>query len=1250
MAVKIMVLASFLLLLSVQGSAVPEANRSRFEWQILTKKNFSSQIRLSPHILVMVTVPWSGESRSLMKALTDQAEHKNENFADLKLMVVYGNSERMLADLLGATEGTMFISYHHSVPYKYHGRLRALNILASMRYLMSLQHEELPLKSLSTHDDLKAFLKSTDKAILLLEFCGWTPGLINSGKEQIRDKNMHVWNATEDEGIFGENLNGESDKRIQLDEKKNQKGLKDEKLTCEAEIELNANSWTRAFMLENQTAPLEVGNRYANSGLSCSFEEFEKFQSFFTNFTTFIQDHFLPPERQRFGLVSDPALQSSLRVEALHSWILMVHVSGCPNCSRLLKEGDNLKNVIMMDQSLVRELEDERADLQATVPEHEPSIILFVDRSSVSAKLRQKSKSALATFRKLALHNQDAYQPMTGQRIANTKSSEQNLPGIKDSIISYTSWHPITEQTRVKFKDKMALLVVGGEGNVGLGNVAGGPRGNPAFDILAHLLQKKNPSFQFKEAKISDLAKQVGFQLLSDDFDVKIIDSPQPQKEIGQSKATLNTLLQSPGVQFSEMGSMDETGNKLLDMITNKQHLSEEPEVISESVPPQDAETARSDDGWKMASKEAKTDKEVEVDELTTDISSVDDKQHLSEEPGVISEAVPPQDAETVRRDDGWKIASKHAKIDKEVEGDEMTTDISSVDSEEHHGFQEKVVGLVTLNDEKLQVEHGQPSMEFLEASSGHRQSNVQPFQSQQEPNPPSACGSDAICFTGVSGKSNSVILESFEVVDPHSFRGSFFFSDGSYQLLKSLTSDSEVPSVVIIDPVLQQHYVFPKDTVLSYSALRFFIQKFLNGSLPSYQRSEPFVLPPRKAPRPPFTNLDFHEAESIPKITVRTFPELVLGSDQSNGLHSDIQNRSHAWKKDVLVLFSTSWCGFCQRMELVVREVYRFFKGYSYTLKARSNIQEPTLVQDKWEDIMLTELPSILLMDCTLNDCSKLLKSIGQRELYPALVLFPAEKKNAISYQGDMSVTDIIEFIAAYGSHSHRFSENKSVLWTKTEKGDTDTKLGTDLSSSSMNQQILVTKIVQQEDLNIEENLSEEDQSVELHASDSFRDKDRIVDVGSVLVATELIHTPPFNKSKILILRANEKEGFQGLIINKSIKWDFLQGIDEDLLALKKAPLSFGGPLLEYGMPLVSFTRIATEGYMEVLPNMYYGDPIATSQTIEGVRSGNRSAVNYWFFLGYSSWGWIQLFDELAEGAWQLSNYQVEQLEWPET
>jgi thiol-disulfide isomerase/thioredoxin len=174
-------------------------------------------------------------------------------------------------------------------------------------------------------------------------------------------------------------------------------------------------------------------------------------------------------------------------------------------------------------------------------------------------------------------------------------------------------------------------------------------------------------------------------------------------------------------------------------------------------------------------------------------------------------------------------------------------------------------------------------------------------------------------------------------------FKGSFFFCDGNYRLLTALTGETRIPSLVIIDPLSQQHYVFTKHTNLSYSSLEDFLHGFINGNLVPYQRSESEPESPREETRPPFVNMDFHEADSISQVTAHTFSEQVLGFNQS-----DNDFAANAWNEDVLVLFSNSWCGFCQRMELIVREVHRAIKGYINMLKTGSRTGETVLTDGK--------------------------------------------------------------------------------------------------------------------------------------------------------------------------------------------------------------------------------------------------------------------------------------------------------------
>jgi len=48
------------------------------------------------------------------------------------------------------------------------------------------------------------------------------------------------------------------------------------------------------------------------------------------------------------------------------------------------------------------------------------------------------------------------------------------------------------------------------------------------------------------------------------------------------------------------------------------------------------------------------------------------------------------------------------------------------------------------------------------------------------------------------------------------------------------------------------------------------------------------------------------------------------------------------------------------------------------------------------------------------------------QREVYTALILFPAEKKKPLLYEGDMAVIDVMKFVAKHGSNFHKLIRDK--------------------------------------------------------------------------------------------------------------------------------------------------------------------------------------------------------------------------------
>lgn len=70
---------------------------------------------------------------------------------------------------------------------------------------------------------------------------------------------------------------------------------------------------------------------------------------------------------------------------------MTLHFAGCPSCLKVLKEGDDLKAFAKIQAWPVAELEDDD-DLENALPANKPSVVLFIDRSSDSLKIREKKQ------------------------------------------------------------------------------------------------------------------------------------------------------------------------------------------------------------------------------------------------------------------------------------------------------------------------------------------------------------------------------------------------------------------------------------------------------------------------------------------------------------------------------------------------------------------------------------------------------------------------------------------------------------------------------------------------------------------------------------------------------------------------------------------------------------------------------------------------------------------------------------------
>ncbi|XP_039029479.1 uncharacterized protein LOC120163679 [Hibiscus syriacus] len=655
------------------------------EWQILGSLNYSSQIRLHSHTLLLVTVPWCGESRSLMRELSRLVADKTMEFDSLKLAFIHRNTEKVLADSIGASDGITVFYYDHSVSYKYQGKLRAPSILNSIHpYMIADSPEELPLKPLNSQEDLKSFLEATDRALILAEFCGWAPKLVAKVKN--------------------------NETGTDLTPKEMEIGM----LKCGVENGIAGIPWITEFsMVNGSVSSRESENLKFGLGLSCTLKEYKQFDLFFSKLIDVRREFLVPPERLRFGLISHRSLMSSLGVEDSGTWMAVMYFKGCPGCSKVIKDEYDLKNAIVTDNSVVRELQFDGQDLPLALPANKPSVILFVDRSSDTLETRRKSREALDAFREVALHYQ----------ISDWKSSQNTDHQEKSLLLAYkgTSGHPRLRLFET-LKDKMSFMIINEAKHVTLDNIASDLQGKSLQEILAYLIERK------KETKLSSLAKELGFRLLSDELAIKAAkEVPSPTD--GQS----NDASPPPSQEVPLIGIVDP---QTLPMETENTLVREEkPKSIGIEVGP----------------------------------SSPDRSQNF------IS-----------------------IETDKLLEGLELVI---------AGNFKAK---------EKISSEI---------KKSGEQGPHVQEF------------------------------------------KGSFFFCDDNYRLLESLTGGSTIPSLVLVNPKSQNHYVYSEETILSYLSISKFLHEYLRGSIVPYQRTVPVLHSPRESTSPPFVHLDFHEMDSIPQI-----------------------------------------------------------------------------------------------------------------------------------------------------------------------------------------------------------------------------------------------------------------------------------------------------------------------------------------------------------------------------------------------
>lgn len=311
-------------------------------------------------------------------------------------------------------------------------------------------------------------------------------------------------------------------------------------------------------------------------------------------------------------------------------------------------------------------------------------------------------------------------------------SEQSNVETDKTVFDNYQALKSIPRDERFKLsstsrnvalEDKMSVAIIKEGEHVTLDKVASGLQGNSLQEILAYVLDQKN------EVKLSSLAKEVGFQLLSEDLDIKVQEAlPMQTKVVESDQVLLKPTEDLPeadvGLHNDQIPFVDSTS----EMKHEEQHKHTNSDESSQSTEKKTYDTSRQLSG--------------KLDLLMASTSSLEQQEQYR-----------PTDAD------------QSSQYTEEETTSERSKQLSGK-SGHFHGNQ--VLG---------SAEKGKMDWKMLSQLSN-------------------------------SGK---------EELHLKNFKGSFFFSDGGYQLLSALTLGSRIPSVVIVDPILQKHYVFPEGTVFSY-------------------------------------------------------------------------------------------------------------------------------------------------------------------------------------------------------------------------------------------------------------------------------------------------------------------------------------------------------------------------------------------------------------------------------------------------